>query len=71
VAVLIFRWVEKTDYFYRGCPDISDISLCMKTQSLKTLNPKRWSGNTRNWAPITEVALNPTNEQKINKENAA
>jgi hypothetical protein len=31
----------------------------------------RWSGNTRNWSHIAEVALNPTNEIKINKEKAA
>jgi len=25
----------------------------------KGLNPRRWSGKTRNWTPITEVLLNP------------
>jgi putative transposase len=39
-------------------------------ENAKSKSPKRWSGNTRNWAPITEVALNPTNEHKINKKKA-
>jgi hypothetical protein len=28
-------------------------------EKAKRLNPLRWSGPTRNWAPITEVMLNP------------
>ena len=28
-------------------------------EKAKQLNPLRWSGQTRNWAPITEVCLNP------------
>lgn len=28
----------------------------------RSRNPKRWSQNTRNWAPIEQVVLNPTNE---------
>jgi putative transposase len=37
----------------------------------KAKNPERWSGNTRNWEPITEVSLNPNSEQRINSEKAA
>jgi putative transposase len=40
-------------------------------EKAKLKNPTRWSGNTRNWSHIAEVALNPTNETKINKEKAA
>jgi putative transposase len=28
-------------------------------EKAKELNPRRWSGKTRNWSPITEVVLNP------------
>lgn len=28
-------------------------------ENAKRLNPRRWSGPTRNWSPITEVYLNP------------
>jgi hypothetical protein len=28
-------------------------------ENAKRLNPRRWSGQTRNWSPITEVHLNP------------
>jgi len=31
----------------------------------KSMNPLRWSGPTRNWAPIKEVHLNPQKETKI------
>jgi transposase InsO family protein len=30
-------------------------------EKAKALNPRRWSGKTRNWTPITEVFLNPKN----------
>jgi putative transposase len=40
----------------------------------KAQNPKRWSGNTRNWEPVGEVWLNPENpetqEVKIKEEAA-
>ena len=31
-------------------------------QAAKQRNPKRWSGETRNWCPIGEVWLNPENQ---------
>ena len=31
-------------------------------QAAKEKNPQRWSGNTRNWDPVTEVWLNPPQE---------
>jgi transposase InsO family protein len=31
-------------------------------ENAKRLNPLRWSGQTRNWSPITEVHLNPKKE---------
>jgi transposase InsO family protein len=37
----------------------------------KAKHPERWSGNTRNWSPITEVALNPTNKEKVKSNKAA
>ena len=33
-------------------------------QSAKLANPLRWSRQTRNWSPITEVRLNPGKEKK-------
>jgi len=30
-------------------------------------NPGRWSGNTRNWNPVTEVWLNPPKENQTEK----
>ncbi len=52
-----------------------DINILAKRHAVyekaKSKNPERWTGNTRNWSMITEVALNPTNEIKINKEKAA
>ncbi|MCB1809203.1 MAG: IS3 family transposase [Candidatus Competibacteraceae bacterium] len=32
-------------------------------EKAKAAKPQRWSGNTRNWDPITEVLLNPDNVQ--------
>jgi transposase InsO family protein len=32
-------------------------------------NPERWSGNTRNWDPVTEVWLNPPNENQAEKSH--
>ena len=32
-------------------------------QAAKATHPERWSGHTRDWSQITEVALNPTREQ--------
>jgi len=34
----------------------------------KAKNPERWSGNTRNWAPVGEVTLNP---EKTEQKEAA
>lgn len=31
-------------------------------ENAKRLNPRRWSAQTRNWSPITEVYLNPKKE---------
>ena len=31
-------------------------------------NPGRWSGNTRNWHPVTEVWLNPPQEHQAEKK---
>lgn len=40
-------------------------------QNAKAKNPGRWSGNTRNWSPITQVALNPTNKEQVKSNKAA
>jgi putative transposase len=38
-------------------------------EKAKELNPRRWSGKTRNWSPITEVLLNPKkHKHEIQKE---
>ena len=37
----------------------------------KLKTPERWSGATRNWSPIKEVALNPTNIEKVKTNKAA
>jgi transposase InsO family protein len=38
-------------------------------EKAKGLNPRRWSGKTRNWSPITEVLLNPKkHNNEIQKE---
>lgn len=37
----------------------------------KLKTPERWSGATRNWSPIKEVALNPTNIEKAKTNKAA
>jgi putative transposase len=28
-------------------------------QRARSLNPERWTGSTRNWAPVESVTLNP------------
>lgn len=33
-------------------------------QKAKESHPRRWSGLTRNWSPITEVQLNPDRKLK-------
>jgi transposase InsO family protein len=40
-------------------------------QIAKAKHPERWSGNTRNWTPITEVALNPNKAEKKESTKAA
>lgn len=40
-------------------------------QQARLKNPQRWSANTRNWSPITYVALNPTNQKKEETIKAA
>jgi len=43
-------------------------------EAAKKRNPSRWSGKTRNWSPVTDVLLNPENQdaQQIKiKEEAA
>lgn len=37
----------------------------------RAANPRRWSGNTRNWKPITEVHLNPAHEATERSKHAA
>jgi putative transposase len=39
-------------------------------EQAKSRNPCRWSGNTRNWTPVGEVALNPEKE-KLQEKIAA
>ncbi len=37
-------------------------------QNAKLANPQRWSRQTRNWSPVTEVRLNPGKEKKIDAQ---
>jgi len=36
-------------------------------EAARQRNPERWSGNTRNWNPVTEVWLNPPKENQAEK----
>ena len=36
----------------------------------RALNPARWSGNTRNWAPIGAVTLNPERDSIVKTHSA-
>jgi transposase InsO family protein len=36
--------------------------------SARERNPRRWTGRTRNWDPVTAVALNPERESAINAD---
>jgi putative transposase len=40
-------------------------------ENAKSKNPERWTGNTRNGSPITKMALNHTNNEKVNANKAA
>ncbi len=40
-------------------------------QAAKLRNPERWSGDIRNWEPVTEVYLNPEKQTVDKKENKA
>lgn len=33
-------------------------------QTARAKHPSRWSGNTRNWEPVTDVSLNPDKATK-------
>ena len=33
-------------------------------EAAKQAHPERWSGDTRNWTPVTEVWLNPPRERQ-------
>jgi transposase InsO family protein len=37
-------------------------------ETARQRNPERWSGNTRNWNPVTEVWLNPPKENQTWKQ---
>ncbi len=37
-------------------------------EAARERNPERWSGETRNWNPVTEVWLNPPKEHQAEKE---
>ena len=38
-------------------------------QRARERNPRRWSGQTRNWTPISEVTLNPERDSLIASSN--
>jgi len=37
-------------------------------QAAKERNPKRWSGEIRDWSPVTEVWLNPPKEVRAEEQ---
>lgn len=52
-----------------------DVTILAKRETLyrraKSENPKRWSGETRNWEPVKEVYLNPEKQKMVTEENKA
>jgi len=52
-----------------------DIDILSKRKAVyrgaKSKNPKRWSGEIRNWEPVKEVYLNPEKQKIITEENKA
>ena len=40
-------------------------------EAAKMRHPNRWSSATRNWNPVTEVWLNPPQEQRAERSEAA
>jgi transposase InsO family protein len=53
----------------------ADMSILQRRTALyeqaRAKNPQRWSKNTRQWTPISEVQLNPTKEMRQSRQNAA
>jgi putative transposase len=52
-----------------------DVDILAKREALyhkaKSENPKRWSGDIRNWEPVKEVYLNPEKQKLDTEENKA
>jgi len=52
-----------------------DIDILAKREMVyrraKSDNPKRWSGETRNWEPVKEVYLNPEKQKIVTEKNKA
>jgi len=50
-----------------------DVTILAKRKTLyrraKSENPKRWSGEIRNWEPVKEVYLNPEKQKIVTEEN--
>jgi putative transposase len=40
-------------------------------EQAKRLNPRRWSGETRNWEASGDVSLNPGKSQEVARNQAA
>jgi hypothetical protein len=43
---------------------------CLGLEAAKAKTHERWSGATRNWEPVTEVHLNPGQQEKVEKETS-
>ncbi len=52
-----------------------DVDILAKREALyrqaKSENPKRWSGEIRNWEPVKEVYLNPEKQTLVTEEGKA
>lgn len=61
-----------TPYQRRSGKDIEILKIRKKVYLLaRENNPKRWSGNIRNWSHIEEVILNPKKSKKLERKKSA
>jgi putative transposase len=64
------RFVTPADR-HRGVDDERLAHRKMVYERAKRLNPRRWSGKTRNWEVTGPVALNPGKVQEIERNKLA
>ncbi len=54
---------------YRGEDEVILEARKAVYERAKERNPRRWSGDIRNWNPVTEVWLNPPKEMRAGEQN--